>query len=388
MIPSKLPQQGMSIFATMTALAQQHDAINLAQGFPDFDPPQALRDAITAAMNAGYNQYAPMPGLLSLRERIAQKIGTCYGVHLDPHNEITITAGATQGIYCAIQAMVQPGDEVIILEPAYDSYAPAIRLAGGIPVGIPLASPDFRPDWDRIRSKVTRQTRLIIINNPHNPVGTVWNRDDIDQLRDIILYHGLLLISDEVYEHLVYDNETHCSVLSDPSLYARSFVTFSFGKTFHGTGWKIGYIIGPPALTARYRQIHQFMVFSVHTPSQAGLATYMEQQEVWRDLSGFYQRKRDFFLESIRPSAFKPLICEGTYFALLDYSDISDDDDITFTRQYTERCGVAMIPLSPFYSAGKSDSRLVRVCFAKTEELLASAAGRINEGDYCVIRSS
>jgi methionine transaminase len=379
---SKLPEAGTTIFAVMSALARRHQAINLAQGFPGFDPPEALRHLVTGAMSEGQNQYAPMPGLPALREAIARKILLSYGRRPDPESEITVTAGATQGLFCAIQALVHPGDEVIVLEPAYDSYIPAIRLAGGTPVPLPLLPPHFRPDWERIRQAVTARTRLIITNNPHNPTGTLFDAADLAELRALVLEKGLWLLSDEVYEHLTFDGLPHHSVLADSALYARSLVTFSFGKTFHATGWKTGYVVGPPALTAEYRKIHQYNVFSVHTPSQAALADYMQDPGVWAGLDAFYQRKRDFFLEALQGSSFRPLACQGTYFALLDYSALSDEDDLTFCRNYTERCGVALIPISPFYREAPADSRVARVCFAKTEELLSAAAGRMCSAVY------
>ena len=379
---SKLPQAGTSIFAVMTALANEHQAINLAQGFPNFNPPQRLRELVTEAMNNGFNQYAPMPGWPALRERIAGKIQSSYGFFPDPVSEITISAGATQGIFCAIQATIHPGDEVIMLEPAYDCYLPAVLLAGGVPRPVPLLPPSFRPDWDRIRATVTPRTRMIIVNNPHNPTGTILGADDLVALKAIVLEHGLILLSDEVYEHLVFDGQQHHSVLRDPELFAHSMVTFSFGKTFHATGWKTGYIVAPAALTAEYRKVHQFEVFSVHTPAQVALAHFMEDAGTWLGLDAFYQAKRDYFFDAIKDSPLKPLQCAGTYFGLLDYSAISDEDDRTFCKQYTQRCGVALIPISPFYQDAPKDSRVARVCFAKTEELLAQAAQRIREGVY------
>ncbi len=379
---SKLPKAGTSIFATMTALAQEYNAINLAQGFPNFNPPQPLMDLVTRAMQDGYNQYAPMPGLPQLRERIAGKIKRSYKYLPDPLTEITITAGATQGIFCAIQATIHAGDEVILLEPAYDSYLPAVLLAGGIPIPMPLQPPSFRPDWDQIRAAVTSRTRMIIVNNPHNPTGTILDAADLEALKAIVLHHKLILLSDEVYEHLVFDGQQHHSVLRDPELFAHSMVAFSFGKTFHATGWKTGYVVAPAALTAEYRKVHQFEVFSVHTPGQVALAHFMEDESTWEGLADFYQAKRDFFFDAIKDSPLKPLPCAGTYFGLLDYSAISDEDDRTFCQNFTARCGVALIPISPFYQDAPKGSRVVRVCFAKTEELLASAAARIRERVY------
>ncbi len=381
-ISSKLPDAGTSIFAVMSALAQQHQAINLAQGFPNFEPPQRLKDLVGQAIQEGYNQYAPMPGLPMLREAISNKIQLSYGVRLDPGTEITVTAGATQALFCAIQAVVHPGDEVILLEPAYDSYLPTVLLAGGIPVSIPLKGPEFKVDWDEVRAKVTSRTRLIITNNPHNPLGKVFRTEDMAALKEIVLQNDLLLLSDEVYEHLVFDGLPHLSVLADPELYARSMVTFSFGKTFHATGWKTGYVVAPPALTTEYRKVHQFNVFSVHTPSQVALARFMEDPASWSDLDTFYQAKRDHFTRELEGSPFRVLPCEGTYFGLLDYSGMSDEDDLTFARNYTERCRVALIPISPFYRKPPADNRTVRVCFAKTEDVLTDAARQMRTAVY------
>ena len=381
-ISSKLPAAGTSIFAVMSALANQHKAINLAQGFPNFEPPQRLKDLVAQAIQDGYNQYAPMPGLPALREAIAHKIQLTYGVRPEPGTEITVTAGATQGLFCAIQAVVRKGDEVILLEPAYDSYLPAILLSGGVPVSIPLKSPDFRVDWDEVRSRITTRTRMIITNNPHNPVGKVFRAEDLAALKEIVIQHDLLLLSDEVYEHLVFDGLPHLSVLADPELYSRSMVTFSFGKTFHATGWKTGYIVAPPDLSTEFRKVHQFNMFSVHTPSQVALATFMEDPASWCGLDDFYQDKRDHLTRHLEGSPFQVLPCEGTYFGLLDYSGISDEDDLTFARKYTERCGVALIPISPFYKNAPEDNRTVRVCFAKTEAVLEQAASRMRTAIY------
>lgn len=379
---SKLPEVGTSIFAVMTGLAQKYDAINLAQGFPNFEPPQDLITLVHDAMVSGHNQYAPMPGWLPLRQVISHKIARSYGYEPNPDTEITITAGATQGLFCAIQALVHPGDEVIVLEPAYDSYVPAIRLAGGIPIPYALQAPDFQPDWDKIQGLITSKTRVIIVNNPHNPTGRLLSKVDMAALKRLVLENDLYLISDEVYEHLIFDGQTHHSVLADPELFQRSMVTFSFGKTFHATGWKLGYIVCPEALTKAFRLIHQFNVFSVFTPGQVALAKYMQNPEVWEGLGAFYQSKRDFFYEAIQASGFKPLPCEGTYFGLLDYSGLSVEDDLTFCRNYAERCGVAFIPISPFYSIKPEGQHIVRVCFAKTIPLLSQAAKAMVTANY------
>ena len=376
-IRSKLPQAGTSIFAVMTALAQEHGAINLAQGFPNFNPPDRLMELIAQAMQEGYNQYAPMPGWLPLREAIAEKVRLSYGYRPDPGSEITVTAGATQAIFNLVQALIHPGDEVVILEPAYDSYLPSITLAGGRAVPVPLSPPHYRTDWDRVRAAIGPRTRMLMVNNPHNPSGTILGEEDLAALKAIVLEHDLILLSDEVYEHLVFDGHRHLSVLRDPELYARSVVTFSFGKTFHSTGWKTGYVVAPEAFTAEYRKVHQFAQFSVHTPSQVGLARFMEDPAAWSGLDAFYQHKRDLFLGALEGSALRPLPCEGTYFGLLDYSALSDEDDLTFSRNFTAQAGVALIPLSPFYSEPPRDSRVVRACFAKTDELLRQAAEKL-----------
>ncbi|MBR9922047.1 MAG: pyridoxal phosphate-dependent aminotransferase [Bacteroidetes bacterium] len=373
---SKLPDTGTTIFSVMSGLANKHQAINLSQGFPNFDCDPALQELVYRHMQLGHNQYAPMPGLPALREKLATKAKSLYGYFPQPETEITITAGATQALFTAIAAFVQPGDEVILLEPAYDSYKPAVQVQGGIPVAIPLEAPHFRPDFDRIRSAINDKTRMLIINTPHNPTGTVWSREDMETLAEILRDTKVLLLSDEVYEHLVYDDNPHQSVLRFRELYERSLITYSFGKTFHNTGWKVGYCIAPPTLTAEFRKVHQFNVFSVNTPIQYALADFMENPDVYLSLPGFYQQKRDFFAEAMKESPLRPLPCQGTYFQLYDYSAVSDIDDLAFAEWLTTEAGVAAIPLSPFYSAG-SDAKLVRFCFAKTEEVLAQAAEKL-----------
>ena len=372
-IQSKLPNTRTTIFSVMSALAKQHGAINLSQGFPNFDSSPKLQELVFQYMQAGKNQYAPMPGLPALCDQLAQKAGQLYQSNLDPQSEITITAGATQAIYTAIAAVVQPGDEVILLEPAYDSYHPAVEVHGGIPVPLQLKAPLFRPPLDEIKEAINDKTRLLIINNPHNPTGTIWTAEDMHELESILDGTQVLLLSDEVYEHLIFDGNDHQSVLRFPNLYQRSFLTFSFGKTFHSTGWKIGYCIAPPLLTTEFRKVHQFNVFSVNTPMQHAIADYLEDPSVYLELPGFFQAKRDFFLNQMKGSSLKPLGCTGTYFQLFDYSAVSDKPDLEFAEWMTAEIGVASIPLSPFMS-GNYNGKLIRLCFAKTEDTLEEAA--------------
>lgn len=376
MIQSKLPNTGTTIFTIMSALAQKHQAINLAQGFPDFPMPEELCRYTFKAMQAGNNQYAPMPGLPILRSAIAEKILHLYGKAVDPDTEITITAGGTQALFCAIMALVHPGDEVIIIEPAYDSYAPAIRLAGGVPVPYALRAPDFILDIREISKLLTKRTRLLIINTPHNPPGTIIQSETMREIEALVCNNNLWCISDEVYEHLVYDGAEHASVLRYPELYARTMAIFSFGKTFHNTGWKMGYVIAPPELTIELRKIHQFNVFSVNTPAQYGLAKYLENKEHYLSLPAFYQKKRDFLQASMQQTKLKAIPCAGSYFQLYDYSAVSTLSEKEFAVWLTEHHGVATIPLSVFYSAGL-DQKLVRLCFAKKEETLSAAVGRM-----------
>lgn len=373
---SKLPETGTTIFSVMSALANQHQAINLSQGFPNFDCAAQLQALVTYHMHLGHNQYAPMAGLPILREQLAEKANSIYGLRPDPDKEITITAGATQAIFTTIAAFVGPGDEVILLEPAYDSYQPSILVQGGVPVPLQLEPPHFRPDFDQIRNAITNRTRMLIINSPHNPTGAIWTREDMHELQEILSGTNILLLSDEVYEHLVYDQLDHQSVLRFPELFQRSILTFSFGKTFHNTGWKVGYCIAPADLMAEIRKIHQFNVFSVNTPMQYALAEYLDFPSVYQELPDFYQQKRDFFREAMKGSALQPLHCSGTYFQLFDYSTVSDLPDLEFAQWLTREMGVACIPLSPFYGQARPD-KLVRFCFAKTEDVLEQAADRL-----------
>ncbi len=378
--PSRLPQLGVTVFSVMSALAQQHQAVNLGQGFPDFDGDPALLDAVDAAMRAGHNQYPPMPGVPALRQAIAAKIAALYGHAYHPDTEITVTAGATQGILTALLAVVHPGDEVIVLEPAYDSYAPNIALAGGVRVPVPLDPQTFRPDFDRLRAALTPRTRAIMINSPHNPSGAVWNADELRQLAELLDGTEVLVISDEVYEHMVYDGHTHQSVSRLPELAARSFVVSSFGKTYHVTGWKIGYVAAPAPLTAEFRKVHQYNVFSVNSAMQHGIAAYMGDPAPYLGLSDFYQRKRDRFRAGLADSGFVPRPCPGSYFQCVDYAGLRPDlaalDDMAMCQWLTREIGVAAIPLSAFYGGG-SDAKVIRFCFAKKDETLDLALDRL-----------
>ena len=376
-ITSKLPNVGTSIFAVMSALATEHRAINLSQGFPDFDCSERLQGLVAAAMSEGWNQYAPMPGLLRLRERIAEKIDLLYQKTVNPADEITITAGGTQAIFTAITTFIKAGDEVIVIEPAYDCYLPPIELVGGVPVIYSMQAPDYRIDWDKMAALVTPKTKMLMFNTPHNPTGTVWSAADFVALQNLVKNTNILVISDEVYEHLVYDNASHESILSYPDLYERSIVIYSFGKTFHTTGWKMGYCVASPLLTAEFRKVHQFNVFSVNTPIQHALSEFLASPNEYLSLNNFYQAKRDFLLAATANSKFRPLPCAGTYFQLLDYSQISDESDVVFARHLTTEIGVAVIPVSAFYSDGY-DGKVVRLCFAKKESTLLQAAELLN----------
>ncbi|MCB0618459.1 MAG: pyridoxal phosphate-dependent aminotransferase [Saprospiraceae bacterium] len=373
--PSKLPDVGTTIFTVMSALAQEAGAINLSQGFPNFDCSPRLQDLVYRYMREGKNQYAPMAGLPVLRERLAEKIDRLYGVGVDPDDEITVTAGATQALFCAIAAFVRTGDEVILLEPAYDSYRPSIEVNGGKAVPYELSAPDYRVDWAALERLVSPRTRMLIVNTPHNPTGTILQAEDLRQLEEIALRHDLIVLSDEVYEHLIYDGQPHESVLRYPELFARSLAVYSFGKTFHNTGWKVGYCVAPAPLMAEFRKVHQFNVFSVNTPVQYALAEFLADPEEYLSLGRFYQAKRDFFLEAMKGSPLRPLPCRGTYFQLFDYRAVSDLPDTGFAKWLTVEAKVAAIPVSVFYSSGR-DERVIRLCFAKTEEVLEQA-GRI-----------
>ena len=377
---SKLPNVGTTIFTTMSALAQESGAVNLGQGFPDFDCDPRLLDLMNEAMRAGFNQYPPMTGIAALREEIAKKVFDLYGRQYDVATEITVTAGATQAIQTALTAIVHPGDEVIIFEPVYDSYEPVIRLNGGVPMYGRLAFPDYRPDWNAVRALITPRTRAIMINTPHNPTATVWPREDMEALSDLLRGTDIVLISDEVYEHIVYDSAKHLSVASFPGLAERAFVISSFGKTYHVTGWKIAYCLAPKELTAEFRKAHQFVVFTVHTPSQHAIAKYM-QLGTHHALADFYQAKRDFFLRHAKSSRFHWQPSRGTYFVSASYAhlpEFSEHPEAEFAMMLTRQIGVACIPVSAFYHDAE-DHRVVRFCFAKKQETLALAAERLGK---------
>ena len=375
-LTTKLPDVGTTIFTVMSMLAAEHGAINLGQGFPDFDCDPRLIEGVTKAMTQGLNQYPPMPGIAVLREAIAAKIAALYQHTYDPATEITVTAGATQAILTAMLAVVHPGDEVIVLDPCYDSYVPNIQLAGGIPVRVPLTPGSFRPDFDLIATAINSKTRAIVINSPHNPSGTVWTRDEIRKLEEIVSNTDILIISDEVYEHTVFDGAPHLSVASFPNLAARSLVISSFGKTYHVTGWKTGYVAAPADLMAEFRKVHQFNVFTVNTPAQHGIAAYMADPAPYLDLPGFYQKKRDLFRQGLAKTKLKLLPCEGTYFQCVDFSEVSDLSEQDFCRWLTTELGVAAIPLSALYGNG-FDQKVIRFCFAKKDATLLAALERL-----------
>jgi methionine transaminase len=375
-LQSRLPNVGTTIFTVMSTLAAEKKAVNLGQGFPDFNCDPKLVEDVTGAMVRGLNQYPPMTGVAELREAVTTKIRAVYACEYAAASEITITAGATQAIITAILAVVHPGDEVIVLEPCYDSYVPNIELAGGVVVRVPLTPGTFRPDFDKIAAAITPKTRAIIVNSPHNPSGTVWTRQDMLALQDILAPTNVLLISDEVYEHMVFDGQQHQSATRFPGLAARAFIVSSFGKTYHVTGWKVGYVAAPAALTAEFRKVHQFNVFTVNTPVQYGLAAYMADAKPYLELPAFYQRKRDLFRNGLKRTKFKLLPSEGTYFQCVDISRVSDLGEADFCKWLTTEIGVAAIPLSAFYGNG-FDQRVVRFCFAKKDETLNAALDRL-----------
>jgi methionine aminotransferase len=371
-ISSRLPEVGTSIFTVMSKMALDHGAINLSQGFPDFPVSEELIELIYANMRAGHNQYAPMPGAPALKQSIAQVVSESYNRPTDPDTDVIITAGGTEALYSAIAAFIREGDEVIILDPAYDSYDPAVRLNGGVPVHVNLVAPSFAVPWDELRSKITRRTRAIMINTPHNPTGSVMSESDMRSLEKIAVEHDLIVISDEVYERLIYDGKKHESVLKYPDLSKRSIACFSFGKTFHATGWKVGYTVAPADLTTEIRKTHQFITFAVNTPVQLAIATYLQKPENYLHLGKFYQAKRDFFLDQIKGSSFEALPCYGSYFQLLSYRNISGKNEIEMAEWMTKEHKVASIPVSVFYKDGTSQG-LLRFCFAKREETLEKA---------------
>ena len=375
-VSSKLPDIGTSIFAVMTRLANEHGAINLSQGFPDFDCDPALIESVTRAMRAGFNQYAPMPGVLALREAIAAKVEQLYGPRYDPLTEIVVTSGATAGLYATLTALVHPGDEVILFEPCYDSYVPVIRLSGGTPVFVSLRYPDYRVDWDEVKRAITPKTRAILVNTPHNPTGTVWTSDDLAHLAALVDGTDILLIGDEVYEHIIFDGRRHESLLRHEALRSRAVVISSFGKTFHTTGWKVGYCVAPQPLLAEVTRVHQFVTFTVHSASQHAFAEFTRRDPAASALAGFYQEKRDRFLDLVRGSRFRPLSCGGTYFQLLDYSAMSRDTDKNVAMWLLTEHKVASIPVSAFLYKD-TGGPVLRFCFAKKDETLSGAAERL-----------
>jgi methionine aminotransferase len=376
---SKLPDVGTTIFTVMSRRARELGAYNLGQGFPDYDIDPRLTELTTAAMAAGHNQYAPMEGVMELRERIAQKLQTSYRLSVDPETQITVTLGATEAIYSGIQAVVGPGDEAIAFDPAYDSYEPAVRLAGGRCIRLPLLPPRFRFDWDRVRATITARTRLILFNTPHNPACTVATREDLNALAELIRERDILVMSDEVYEHVLYDGHTHHSVLSHPELREKSFAVFSFGKTLHATGVRVGYGVATPVLTRELRKVHQFNTFSIANPLQHAIARYLtEKPDVWRNLPGFFQAKRDRLIRALGPAGLQIPPAQGTFFQLLDFSELAPPGDIAFAEKLLTEAGVATIPLSPFYEQ-PPPLQVVRMCVAKQDATLDAAAERINE---------
>jgi len=377
-INSKLPKVGTTIFSVMSAMAKEHNAINLSQGFPDFNPHPVLVEEMEKAMRSGFNQYAPMPGYMPLREKIAEKSESLYGSKIDPEFEITITAGGTQAIFTAILAVTRENDEVILFAPAYDSYAPAVELSGGKAIYYDLESPDYKVNWEDVKRLINQRTKMIIINTPHNPSGTTLKSTDLKELEKITKGTDIMLVSDEVYEHIIFDNIEHQSVLRYPKLAERSFVIGSFGKTYHTTGWKLGYCIAPKNMMAEFRKVHQFNVFSVNSVSQVAYAGILNRKELYLELNAFYQQKRDFFRQAIQPSRFRLLKCEGTYFQLVSYNKISKERDVEFVRRMTKDMGVAAIPVSVFYRH-QIDNGVIRFCFAKEEETLKTAADLINK---------
>ncbi|MEO8460973.1 MAG: pyridoxal phosphate-dependent aminotransferase [Dokdonella sp.] len=379
-IETKLPKVGTTIFTVMSQLAAAHGAVNLGQGFPDFDGPQELRDALTRAMNSGKNQYAPMTGIAPLREQIARKTLEMYGARVDVDHEITVTSGATEALFAAVMAVAGQGDEVIVLDPCYDSYDPAIVMAGAKAVHVPLNPQDFSVDWQRVRDAITPKTRMIMVNTPHNPCGSVFAASDLDTLADIVRDSEIIVLSDEVYEHIVFDGAEHQSVLRHAELAARSFVVSSFGKTYHCTGWKVGYCIAPRALSAEFRKVHQYLTFCTFSPAQWALAEVLENDpQHYRDLPQFYQKRRDRFRDLLADTKFRALPVAGAYFQVVDYSAISDQDDMQFCEWLIREGGVAAIPLSAFYEAPPPDMRLIRLCFAKSDDVLEKAIERLRK---------
>ncbi len=375
-IKSKLPEVGTTIFTVMSVLANEHKAINLGQGFPDYQMNEELIALVNKAMQEGYNQYTHMCGLPALRERIAEKIAGLYAANINPETEITITPGGTYAIYTALTTVLQPGNEVIVFEPAYDSYIPNIEINGGVPVLIPLVYPDYKIDWELVKQKISPKTKMIMLNTPHNPTGAVLSAEDIKQLQAIVKDSNIFILSDEVYEHLIFDGMKHESMLRYADLYERSFVCFSFGKVYDCTGWKMGYCVAPPALMKEFRKVHQFNAFSCSTPVQYALTEFLQQKENYLQLGGFLQKKRDYFLKLMQQTKFKPLPSHGSYFQLYSYAGISDESEKDFAIRVTKKYGVAGIPTSVFYKHGQ-DNKVLRFCFSKKETTLEEAANRL-----------
>jgi methionine transaminase len=376
---SKLPSGGVSIFATMTALANDHGAINLSQGFPDFDCAPDLVESVARAMREGHNQYAPMPGVPALRAALAMKIERLYGRRYDPETEIAVTTGATEGLYAALTALVHPGDEVLLFQPVYDSYVPAIQLSGGIPVFVTLRYPDYRIDWDEVRRALSPRTRVIVINTPHNPTGMIWDADDVAALRDLLQHTGALVLADEVYEHILFDGARHESLACHPDLADRAVVISSFGKTYHTTGWKVGYCAAPAPLIAEILKVRQWITFSVNGAVQRAYAEAVTRDPLCAEVTAFYQARRDRFLSLVEGSRFRPLGCRGTFFQMLDYSAITGEGDVEFAIRLTREHGVAAIPISPFLHGGEAPGPVLRFCFAKRDATLEAAAARLRE---------
>jgi len=375
-LSSKLPQTGTTIFTVMSALANELAAINLSQGFPDYECSPHLVELVYEAMKDGHNQYAPMAGVMALREQIAEKTEKLYGAKYNPETEITITAGGTQAIFTAISAVIHPNDEVIIFEPAFDCYAPAIKLMGGVVKSLELSPPDYRIDWNMVKKLVSSRTKMIILNSPHNPTATILHKDDIEQLSAIVKNQDIYILSDEVYEHLIYDGEIHHSMALYPELIQRSFIIASFGKLCHTTGWKVGYCLAPAELTHEFRKIHQFLVFSVNTPMQYAISEYLKNEQVYLGLPEFFQQKRDYFRQGLEQTRFKLLPCYGSYFQSVTYDAITDEKDADFAIRLAKEFGVATIPTSAFYNKG-TDHHVLRFCFAKKQETLDKAVDRL-----------
>ncbi len=375
-IESKLPNVGVTIFTKMSKMANEYGAINLAQGFPDFPVSPELIDRVHHYMQQGMNQYAPMPGVPILREAIATKTELCYGWKPNVDSEVTVTCGAIEAINSAVTALIHAGDEVIIMDPAYDAYEPIINLQGAKAIGVPLRQPDYSIDWSAVGAQISDKTRMIMINSPHNPSGATISADDLEALERITSDTGIMVLSDEVYEHIVFDGEAHQSVLRSEALRDRSIVTSSFGKTFHATGWRMGYLIAPTALMTEIRKVHQYNTFTIHTATQYAIADYLKESDHYESVAPMYQKKRDFFLKVMEGSRFKPVPSQGTYFQLMDYSAISDQGDVAFSEWMTKEVGVATIPMSVFYQ-DKQDNKVLRFCFAKNEETLEAAAQKL-----------